>query len=91
VNASRVLTNASGDLSFTKCLILLFVGLHAFGHGLPFLSEGLLMSAAFGKSTFEGWLQRGQWTASSSVSETSTTIIDRRQTPNGLPGFEPAP
>jgi hypothetical protein len=86
-DATRAFRNMGGDWSFTKLLIVAFFVAHWYGHAPGVIAEALLMSAAFGKSTFEAWLQRGTWTASDST--VTQNITERRTVDHGI-GVEPA-
>mgnify|MGYP001546274422 CR=1 FL=1 len=82
--------NMSGDLSFTKVCVLILLVMHAFHIAPGVVAEAMLLSAAFGKSTFEGWLQKSAFEASDSNATETKTIIERRVLDKGI-AFEPAP
>lgn len=89
VDVTRAWKNMAGDWSFTKLLITaIFI---AKFHSLTALIIIALLAAAFGKSTFEGFVQRGSWNTNESVTENITRILARRVTAPGAPPFEPAP
>ncbi len=87
---ARVMGNWSGDLSFTKCLIVYFCMTPWFGLWFPLATLIVLISAAFGKSTWESYLQRGSWSTSDTTITDTKTITDRRIVGKDI-GFEPAP
>lgn len=84
-DVTRAWRNMAGDWSFTKLLITaVFVAKY---HELSALIIFGLIAAAFGKSTYESFLQRGTWTASDATINNTETRI----TLTGEPGVQPAP
>lgn len=90
MNPAVAMSNMAGDLSFTKGLIVAFVVAHWTGYTFSAIGMTILLSAAFGKSTWESFLARGQWSATETHATEDKTITERRIVTPGEPGIEPS-
>jgi hypothetical protein len=82
--------NMGGDISFSKLVIVAVAVAHFAGHPFSSLMATILISASLGKSTWESFLQRGQWNESESTVNETKDITERRVTVLGEPGIESA-
>lgn len=82
--------NMGGDLSFTKLVIATVVVAHFIGRPFSAIMATIVIAASFGKSTFEGFLQRGMFDATDTNVTETKSITERRINVPGEPGVEPS-